>query len=256
MDVCHLVSTMKEHVWNADVQEEACSILAQLAMINEMDKGIREAGGVEAILTGMRQHKSDANVQERGCSALNTLARGGNDENRKKIAELGGIDVVREAMQQHEKVENIQLQGCWVLRNLVLNDEIAKKVVIAGGIDLILRAMKEHPSVPDVQLHGCWAVANLATHIDEKGKKEIVRAGAIDAILSGMPQYNHNLLAELVQKGCEALLNLAVNDNDIRNKMREDTRIAVIRDAMKQHQWDPRVQEQSRRPESILVFDA
>ena len=58
---------------SAAFQEEACSILAQLAVMYKTETTILEAGGVIAILGAMQQHEVVAKVQECGCSALHIV---------------------------------------------------------------------------------------------------------------------------------------------------------------------------------------
>ena len=247
-DLRLIVQTMEEHANSASVQEEACSVVAQLAVMCRTETMILEAGVVRAILGAMKQHESVAKVQELGCSALHSLAYA-NGRNVKKIAEDGGVWVILRGMKQHQSIADVQLQGCWALSNLASYDENRKLIAARGGIGVILLSMEQHRWVPAVQQWVCRVLSNLALNLEIE--REIGRSGGIALVLLAMKQ--HQLIVGVQESACRALSKLAF-DGENQEKIKEAEGIGVILCAMDQHQLAPDVQEQGCRALSQLAL--
>ena len=76
-----ILSAMKYHLDNAQVQHYGCAALQNLAMNDNNKVMIAETGGIPTIVSAMKYHSSNINVQHYGCAALGTLAV--NDNNKK-----------------------------------------------------------------------------------------------------------------------------------------------------------------------------
>ena len=71
-----ILSAMKTHSSDANVQYYGCGVLWNLALDNgNNNAAIADAGGKGAIESVMRNHSSSAGVQEKGNGALRILAQ-------------------------------------------------------------------------------------------------------------------------------------------------------------------------------------
>ena len=68
-----ILSAMKKHSSNANVQENSCGALVNLALNENNRVTISNAGGKAAIESAMRNYSSNAGVQEKGKAALRNL---------------------------------------------------------------------------------------------------------------------------------------------------------------------------------------
>ena len=68
-----ILSAMKNHSSNANVQENSCGTLVNLALNENNRVTISNAGGKAVIESAMRNYSSNAGVQEKGKAALCNL---------------------------------------------------------------------------------------------------------------------------------------------------------------------------------------
>ena len=68
-----ILTAMKTHFSNADVQHYACAALRNLAFNENNKVAIVNADGKVVIESAMQNHSSNAGVQENGNGALRTL---------------------------------------------------------------------------------------------------------------------------------------------------------------------------------------
>ena len=179
-----IVRNMRQHSQNAEVQQQGCNCLYNLAYVPDNKVKIREEGGIEVILEALRQHSGHAMVQQHGCNALGSLAFS-NADNKVKIGEEGGIEVIVEALRQHSGHAGVQEQGCLALACLANEGNIAA----AGGIEAILQAMRQHPTHANVQEYGCWSLGNIGWS-DPQLQKQIKQAGAEATVQAAMAAPN------------------------------------------------------------------
>ena len=209
-----ILSAMKTHFSNANVQHYGCEGLMNLAVNDKNKVTIVEAGGITTILSAMKTRSSNATVQDNGCVALQNLALR-NDKNKVTNLVAGGITTILFAMKTHSSNAYVQYYGCGALFYLALNDNNKVMIADAGGIttipsammthssnDVVQHLMKTHSSNANVQQYGCGALGTLATH-NESIKLIIADAGGEDAIKSAIR--NHSSNAGVYEKGNEAL---------------------------------------------------
>ena len=206
-DIFTIVALMKSHVSASAVQQEACQLLACLALIDVNQVSIATTGGIAAIVSCMEAHRDHAGVQEMGCMALANLAV--NAGNKVLIAKTGGITAIVKGMNAHYSQSDVLKFGCGALASLAItHDDNRLAIAKAGGIIAIVSGMKAHQSQSDVQTFGCGALASLAATHDEN-RLAIVKVGGIAAIMSGMESHaDHGVVQEM---GCLELCNLSTN---------------------------------------------
>ena len=96
-----ILSAMKDHSSNANIQHYGCGALQKLAGNDNNKVVIADEGGIARIVSAMRTHPNNANVQEYGCAALRCLAEN-NEKNRVMIVKAGGKVTIACAL-QHNK---------------------------------------------------------------------------------------------------------------------------------------------------------
>jgi hypothetical protein len=92
-----VVHDMKRHTEIAEVQEEACGTMKNLARGNADNAvTISAAGGIEAIVAAMTVHTGSAGVQEQACDALDNLAD--YPSLRERIKAAGCVELAKRAV--------------------------------------------------------------------------------------------------------------------------------------------------------------
>ena len=265
-----VITAMRLHKDDTNVQVSACGALWSLAAGNDMNKElIRAAGGFSEIVRSMQQHDLVADIQTQGCGALRNLALS-SDTNKQKIVEEGGIGVIVRAMRQHEMVAAIQAQGSCALRNLIEDNEGNQKILLeADAVPVMIRSMRLHSSVASVQEEGRWILCCLASCLDSleagtAGIADILRAIKPDwwrlrdpscriAIILCAMQENPSK-PDIQAEGCAALARFAVKD-ECRKLLIDAKGFCVIVHSMKQHRSAAHVQAAGCAALSRLAFD-
>jgi hypothetical protein len=158
-----VTNSMEQHYDHSRVQNHACRVLMELALVADNQILIRQAGGISMVISVMRRHKNNAKVQEQGCGALRTLAYK-NPHNIVSIVDEGGVYSVTNAMQKRLSNATVQQQGCGALGNFAYKNAESKiEVEEAGGIACVVKAMQYHTFHVGVQEYGCWALRSLAS---------------------------------------------------------------------------------------------
>ena len=115
-----ILSAMKDHSSNAEIQEESLMDLLNLAANRDNNRmTIAEAGGI--ILSAMNNHSTNTDIQEYGCRALLKFVE--NDNNEVMIAKKEGISTILSAMKRHSSNANVQDARVWLCSTLELGCE-------------------------------------------------------------------------------------------------------------------------------------
>ncbi|GBG25315.1 Protein-lysine N-methyltransferase EFM3 [Hondaea fermentalgiana] len=185
-----IVTIMRVHIGNEDIQEQACAALWNLAgkLSNKVILGQELEVGKE-IVAAMRAHPESEGVQLAACGALWSLA----SEDVNKVSLGQELEVGKEivaAMRKHLGSKEVQIYACAALCNLANNDQ--NQVVLGQELGVgweIVAAMRAHPESEDLQMRACVALGNLAGNEGNKvilGQslqvgKEIVEAMQMEA---------------------------------------------------------------------------
>ena len=180
-----ILEAMRAHKTVADVQEQGCRALKNLAATDEAKKSISHEGGIQVILDAMRHHTQQQHVTEHACQALINLVAD-NYDNKRVLADQGGIRLLLQTMAAHRQRAEIQHYACRLLLSLTYNNpDLKHKVVAEQGIEEILDTMQAHESHVGVQEMACGALDNIAWS-DQLLRKRVKDAGAVRVVESAM----------------------------------------------------------------------
>jgi hypothetical protein len=112
-----ILAVMRRFPHHAELQEQACGALCNLAHKNKDRKLlIASAGGAAMIVEAMRLHLQHVGVQKWGCWAITNLAACANVQ--KAVNEAGCLQHVLLAMRHHLSSFRVQERGCRALRKV------------------------------------------------------------------------------------------------------------------------------------------
>jgi len=252
-----VVAALQQHPTHAEVQQNGCRALCNLALNAENTVAIAEAGGIAAIVAALQQHPTNADLQ---VYCWHLLQRSGQEllealfiEPEDFLSELDGlkdrknVHCIVEGMRIHCNHSGVQEQGCGILWNLTkASHQLA--VTQAGGIAVLVEALKKHHENANVQAQGCGALQILA--LITENRVAIAQADGIVAVVAALQE--HTLDAGVQVQGCTVLANLAYNaENKV--SIAQAGGIKAIIDGMKQQNKHATVQETSCRALAYLV---
>ena len=109
-----------KHAGSAQVAEQVCSVLVDLAYKSDDRKAaIAAAGGIEAVVRVMGEHQANAAVMEQACWALRNI--GGSDKAlQKRIKDAGAEPLVRAAVAAPDATDKTKEQGQMLLDKLMV----------------------------------------------------------------------------------------------------------------------------------------
>ena len=134
--VSSLLSAVRQHKPNAEVQEAGCGALRNLASSGTLEPehskvidicwflagwaaSLVELDGAELLVELIAIHEGQPAVLQNAISALMALAQGKQANQVKgKVRKLGAIPLIKAAMQMHEDVESLQGVAMHMLREL------------------------------------------------------------------------------------------------------------------------------------------
>lgn len=158
-DVAHLcdfgmlelaVDAMKRFPDSLGVQEEACSLLAELAGERPHDD---PRALCECVVTSMLKYPNSARLQCLGCAVFASLPA---------VIVVAAVDVAVDALQRHIIDEDVVLNACLVLELAGSADEAIKsRLCELCTVENIIAAMREHSINKDVQSAACAALRAL-----------------------------------------------------------------------------------------------
>ena len=100
-----VLTQLREHPADAQVQENACKALAELARDAENQVTIARKDGIMLLLEALKTHPTHAGVVQQACLTLCNLAN--NAANQVTMAEDDGIPRLLQALQQHPTHEGV-----------------------------------------------------------------------------------------------------------------------------------------------------
>lgn len=169
-----LLATMRSYPTTTEILLQALAALKNLAIDDEAEVAIVEAGGVDAVVQVMRANTHSSAINEQvGCcpfsfridlsdshhrahvspflQACRTLINfSANPKHKALIASRGGVELVVAAMRAEPKSAVLAKQACWLLRNLAQNPELRQDLGSKGALDAILACVRQHMDNPAV----------------------------------------------------------------------------------------------------------
>eukprot|EP00051_Salpingoeca_urceolata_P017086 m.230222 g.230222 ORF g.230222 m.230222 type:complete len:243 (+) comp18858_c1_seq1:2081-2809(+) len=118
--VAVISQAMDNHVMNADVQTAALLALLSLSVKPQHRQLIREANGIERVMTSMQEHASVSAIQQHGCWFLENLSL--DAEGRDAMLSDGVVDFLRVLLSKHRdynstESETIRRRAALALRH-------------------------------------------------------------------------------------------------------------------------------------------
>jgi len=173
---------MKTHMANADVQEQGCIALWNLARDPVNASRMAEAGACTVLPCCMCAHRTSLIVQVNALIATINLAR-----DRRSVSQLtasGACAASMSAMQSHQKVRDVQYWGCRCITNLACDNPTAQRAFgESGGCETVTRAMRMFAEDKDLQEMGLYAMLHLAKDVDNRDRLQLTGRELITAIL-------------------------------------------------------------------------
>lgn len=233
-----LSRSMSNFLRDADFQEQALSVLANLGAAEQNLDIIFEKGIVSSIVASMNAHINRATVQIRGCLAIANLASH-HSPLKQKILESGAGHAIVISMVMHPIDPELQEKALRALRNLSANcDENRIEITNIGGIDAIISAMQVHRDASGVQEAGAWTLSNLAGNADSRVL--IGDCGGVDVTIRAM--WVHSDKVSVQEWCCRALFTLSLEQHN-RAMILDVGGISAIVNAMQAHNDSPAIQE-------------
>ena len=106
-----------KHCGSAQVAEQVCSVLRNIASHSDNEAAIAHAGGIEAVVRVMGEHQANAAVMQRACRALGNI--GWSDEAlQQRIKDAGAEPLVRAAVAAPDATDATKEKGQKLLDKL------------------------------------------------------------------------------------------------------------------------------------------
>jgi hypothetical protein len=214
---------MRAHGGTAAVQQSGCDVLACLAdakpvilaVCIDSTRAIREAGGIDVVVSALRGPARVPAVQRAACGAIAALAR--HEDSRAAIRTAGGLTEVVSSMQRHHDGDGVPLEvasdvaarQCATVAVLGLDPENVAQLTASGAVAAVLDTMRRHADSAAVQAPACTALACVARGV-AANQVAICDAGGVDAVVRAMR--SHAAAAAVQQAALAALWELSYCD--------------------------------------------
>ena len=260
-----LVATMQAHLYDAGVQEKACSALYNMiiSVTSNKQKAVH-AGATEAAVAAMQAHPDSSAVQKEACSLLYGIQAG----NIRFVISFEAIEAVLSALQAHRGSADVIVKVCKALAILAngvrnIDESNRQRAVGAGALEALVAVMVAHRDQWRVQEKACSALAVLTGWVLGTPGGNFMRAralacraikekasdsGAIDAVVAAMQAHPGSAVVQ--EKACSALANMIVTMDDINiNTERASAAGArqAVQAAMHAHPGSESLQKEARR---------
>ena len=214
--VSSIVRVLKLHPTDAEIQENGCATLANLAPFhNSIKDMLATEDATSVVLQNMQLHVTmNAEVIIQSTRSLGNMCYG-HATNRSHVFQTNGISVILTCMGKTQDNPQIQQWCCHALRNITYNDkQIQSQIVELFGVELAIQAMNLHQNHTKLHQFGCSLLASLGYSNDTTKSQIIEQKNGHSAILKSMHLFLSNALVQ--EAGCMAIAFLA--DNHERNK--------------------------------------
>jgi len=189
-----LVKAMEKFPKNANVQEFACQLAWNLAVIDEHKQLLADKGVLELLCLAMDNHKSKISVLHKAIGAIKLLSL--IDKAKEQLVNDGAIEKIVEVMQNYAKEESdtaeFQETCLDCIQNFAFGKTLAPRLYDLGVSSLILDVMKKYEEAEDIQSSGCAALWNVALGITEENLIELTELGATNRLIYALKTQSEN----------------------------------------------------------------
>ena len=178
-----LLAALRGNRNNAEVQEQACAVLAVLTL-DSLTEILAAGNFSDALLVCKAMLRTQADnlpVVEKATAVLVGLIAN-SDAQVKAAGEAGVIEALMKPLKVHITNSDVQEQGCALLRTLSVNHDNMVRMSAAGCVEVLMASMDEHLQNTGVQEAGCATLHNLAL-----GQAGGPGAGELPPMLPGAP---------------------------------------------------------------------
>ena len=183
---------MKRFTSNANLQEECCRTLINLAYYPSTRQPILMAGGVAAVLAAMEAHPASASIASSGCNTLHHFAL--EPSNLPHLGQAPIIALVGDAMRQHRTYRDLQHGACKFLLNL---DPSVYAAHPALGLDDAWDALGRYAGEYHVQELWCtWLCEQNPTILQQARLLGV--PPLVEAARAKWPEYLENICTQLL----------------------------------------------------------
>jgi len=231
-----VLSAMKEHPENADLQQ-ACSatLAAMVQWKGDLASKVGAAGAIELMTTAMRNHPDNVGVR----TIMSYLGSFCDfvEENRRRVNKAGAIELAHQLIADHYDAQTEVAYQCFASTQCPTPEENALKFLQFGYIEHSVKAMEDFP---DVGSRGeAIFVLNMCWSSDESTLRRMVDAGMIPGIISAIhdaPYKNLDVLntpTRVFRSGMELMSKFANLGSDTRQTLVSAGAIEAIDFALK-----------------------
>jgi hypothetical protein len=202
-----LIQAMRRNIANQVFLKYGVYLLGNLAQSDEIKSQIGIEGGVQLILQVMEMYPSNEGLIENCVYSLAALSFE-NDINNSFIVACRGIEHLLTAMQNHDQVDDLLESAVCVLCNLCNSNDTNKQLLVNnGGAQAIVECVLNNFNSMELVMTSFRTLGNLA--FNSWAIKQVVDAGAVQAIVAGMTVHNEDL--DVVDIALKVLCNLATD---------------------------------------------
>jgi len=215
---------------DAELQEQGFGVLGNLAAFHAKNKAkIGQAGGVETLVSGL-DPAGGVGIQLEACQALCHVTSNSPD-NQSKAGSCGAIQVTL-ALCSNGTYGKLREVGVEVLGNLARLPENQGKIAKQRGVPLILSAMLRGIGLGRLQEVGLGSGAFVLRQEAQPGVlkvEEVAGGSSAGGNLGGRTGEMYETSPRMLEVGCQALVNLASNNSEIRASIGPEGIIKVRR---------------------------
>eukprot|EP00667_Euglena_gracilis_P013968 EG_transcript_14433 len=162
-----VVATFRAHPKHSAVQEGACALVRQLALVADSHGPLVDAGMVGYLLAAMQLIGSPKVLAE-CCAAIGALARADPDLRHDFVHDGCVLNFVLRALRQAYSASTVVVAACGAVAELAVVAGGWEKMAEGEAVDHCLLAMETHQYNPDVLRSACLALQPLLAHCPEE----------------------------------------------------------------------------------------
>ncbi|XP_077986534.1 uncharacterized protein LOC144440938 [Glandiceps talaboti] len=232
-----IMTGMKSHLSNADLQTAGCNVLANLVIASDTDDILYTQEVIEVVPLAMISHAGSKALQASASALL--MALSAEESAAELIGQRGGVQDVLAALRSFPNDAEIAANCCSAIWSLAVNENNALIVTEEQGAVDICGALNKHANIPDVVEGACAALWSLSMEDDnvtlmQENKAIPLMVKAID---------NHIKQPKVVKNACMALASIIETDELSALELVKESGLEAVKKAYKEHHDNPEVVE-------------
>ncbi|CAG9862583.1 unnamed protein product [Phyllotreta striolata] len=205
--LCYLTLLMKKYQTDESFIHDLILTVTALMVRNEFCKKVKDAGGIQMLLSIMENFKNNERVNRQCFKLIKSLA--GNDDCKVYLIQVGLAPVYTTALEQNKNNVNTAIAGLNAIAALALRSpENSKALFEANMHTVMVEIMKLYPDEKQVQKSASRAIRNMVSRsryqndsFVELGVEELLQKN-----LKKFPDIEYDTKAALRDLGCNVHL--------------------------------------------------